>query len=194
MGLFSPYEPERHGDALEQIELRLARPEDACPLADLVAEREGVAVADVLAGLRRECAGAFPRDRRRLFVALHEARVVAFGRSKRVDGRELGDPGPRRPPAGWYLSGVIVRPALRRRGIARRLTALRIEDLRGETDELLYVVNARNRASIDLHAAFGFEERTRAFDFPGHTFEGGEGVLFGLRFDRGVERSRSIEP
>ncbi len=38
--------------------------------------------------------------------------------------------------------------------------------------------NARNRASIALHAAFGFEEVTRDFEVPGVTFEGGVGVLF----------------
>jgi ribosomal protein S18 acetylase RimI-like enzyme len=83
------------------------------------------------------------------------------------------------------LSGVIVRFDLRRRGIARQLTALRIEDLRTATDELFYFVNARNRASIDLHASFGFEELTRDFDFPGATFEGGEGILFGLQLHHG---------
>ena len=41
-----------------------------------------------------------------------------------------------------------------------------------------FVVNAANRASIDLHRELGFTEVTRDFDFPGITFTGGEGALF----------------
>jgi hypothetical protein len=44
-------------------------------------------------------------------------------------------------------------------------------------DAAWYFANARNRASLDLHARLGFEEVTRAFDLAGVTFEGGEGVL-----------------
>ena len=39
------------------------------------------------------------------------------------------------------------------------------------------MVNATNRASIDLHREFGLHEVTRDFDFPGICFTGGEGVL-----------------
>jgi ribosomal protein S18 acetylase RimI-like enzyme len=179
VSLFSPYEPGRHGEELAAVELRNARPEDVAELTALTLAREGGAPDQVRRGFEREVSGEYPRSIHHLFVAEHAGRAVAFARSRLVT--ELGPPGPRRPPEGWYLSGVIVRPDLRRRGIGRRLTAARIEDLRGVARELYCVVNARNRASIDLHAAFGFEELTRAFDYPRVTFAGGEGVLFRLR-------------
>lgn len=181
MSLFSAYEPGGPRGAPLEVELRAARAADAEALTALVVEREGRAPAEVRRGFERETGEAFAHERHRLFVAEHAGRAVAFARSRRWEADELGLPGPRRPPAGWYLSGVVVRPDLRRRGIARALTALRIEDLRGEAAGLLYFVNARNRASIDLHAAFGFEELTRDFEIPGISFEGGEGILFRLR-------------
>ena len=45
--------------------------------------------------------------------------------------------------------------------------------------EAWFVVNADNRASIDLHAPLGFREATRDFVQPGVTFSGrGQGILF----------------
>lgn len=49
---------------------------------------------------------------------------------------------------------------------------------------MFYLTNARNLVSIDLHRAFGFEEHTRDFVFPGAEFHGGTGILFGSVLDR----------
>ena len=47
-----------------------------------------------------------------------------------------------------------------------------------------FVVNADNRASIDLHAAFGFREVTRDFVQKGVTFSGrGIGILYRAELD-----------
>ncbi len=88
------------------------------------------------------------------------------------------DSPPNMAPAGWYLSGVIVAEDYRRRGIGRRLTQARLNWIAERDRAAYYFSNARNRASIDLHRAFGFVELTRDFTFPGASFEGGVGILF----------------
>jgi ribosomal protein S18 acetylase RimI-like enzyme len=85
--------------------------------------------------------------------------------------------GDRPPPPGFYLVGLVVDPAARRAGVGEALTRARAEWTLARADAAWYFANARNRASLDLHARLGFEEVTRAFDLAGVTFEGGEGVL-----------------
>jgi hypothetical protein len=64
---------------------------------------------------------------------------------------------------------------MRRRGIAHALTRARLDRL---APPVYYFANERNRASIDLHAPFGFQELTRDFWHPDVTFTGGGGILF----------------
>ena len=110
-----------------------------------------------------------------LIVAAVDRRVVGFGRAGRF--MPAADAPPDIMPAGWYLFGVIVEDAWRRHGIGRALTEARLAWIRERADAAWYFTNARNRVSIDLHAALGFVEVTRAFSTPGVAFEGGEGVL-----------------
>ncbi len=65
----------------------------------------------------------------------------------------------------------------RRRGIGHALTVARLRWLSERTTRVYYVANARNEASLALHARLGFEELARGPSFHGFTFEGGEGVL-----------------
>jgi aminoglycoside 6'-N-acetyltransferase I len=84
-------------------------------------------------------------------------------------------------PPGYYLGGVVVDPAWRRHGVGTKLTVCRIEAAwAAGADVIYYFANARNEASIAMHRGFGFEELRRPFEFPGVTFAGGVGVLFGL--------------
>ena len=108
--------------------------------------------------------GGDPRD--------HRARFI----------REAGPNSPVGCPTGWYLAGVIVAMTARRRGVGRSLTQRRLAWIQARASEAFYFVNARNLASIDLHAAFGFQEVTRDFRVPGVTFSGGERILFRLAF------------
>lgn len=64
-------------------------------------------------------------------------------------------------PAGYYLSGVLVDPAWRRRGIATELTQARLRWAFARTDKVFYVTGANNIASLHLHAALGFQEMKR---------------------------------
>jgi len=114
------------------------------------------------------------RDRRPpLLVAETRGAVVGYGCAARFA------PPPEAPlhraPEGWYLAGVVVSPALRRRGIAKALTRARLDRLE---PPVYYFANERNRASIDLHRPFGFAELTRTFWHPDAHFTGGGGILF----------------
>lgn len=80
-------------------------------------------------------------------------------------------------PAGHYLAGITVHPAWRRRGVGTGLTDARLQWLAARVDEAFYVVNAVNRASIDLHARWGFTEVLRAPRLMSLTFTGGVGLL-----------------
>jgi GNAT superfamily N-acetyltransferase len=69
-------------------------------------------------------------------------------------------------PDGWYLGGVVVTPTHRRQGIAARLTRARLDWIAARAERAYYFTNERNRASVDLHARFGF--RSRGGQVPGH--------------------------
>ncbi|WP_156225823.1 GNAT family N-acetyltransferase, partial [Pseudactinotalea suaedae] len=80
-------------------------------------------------------------------------------------------------PAGHYLGGVTVHPAWRRRGAAIALTDARMRWIAERADDAYYVVNPTNRASIDLHRRWSFEEVRRAETLAGVEFTGGTGLL-----------------
>ena len=101
--------------------------------------------------------------------------VVGYGRARYFEPRP--DAPAQVAPAGYYLTGVLVAPAHRRRGIGEELTRARMSWAAGRAEEMWYFTNAGNRASLRLHEALGFAEVTRDFVFPGVTFKGGVGVL-----------------
>jgi ribosomal protein S18 acetylase RimI-like enzyme len=96
-------------------------------------------------------------DRHQMFVAKANGQVVAYGRVAELVADEAGP----ETPAGYYLSGVVVEPAARRRGIALALTRARLRWVFDRTDEVFYVAGADNAASLRLHAALGFREVKR---------------------------------
>lgn len=95
--------------------------------------------------------------RSQMFVAKANGQVVAYGRVTELAADEAGP----ETPAGCYLSGVLVEPALRRRGIALALTRARLRWVFARTDEVFYVAGADNVASLHLHTALGFQEVKR---------------------------------
>ena len=106
-------------------------------------------------------AGMFASDitdhSRQMFVAKANGHVIAYGRVAELAAGEAA-PG---TPAGCYLSGVLVDPAWRRRGIATALTRARLRWVFARTGEAFYVAGADNMASLHLHAALGFQETKR---------------------------------
>ena len=81
-------------------------------------------------------------------------------------------------PEGWYLTGVVVRPEFRRRGVGAALTLARLQQISQLANHAFYFANAQNRVSIELHRPFGFVEQTRDFWYPKVEFTGGVGVLY----------------
>jgi ribosomal protein S18 acetylase RimI-like enzyme len=120
-------------------------------------------------------------DRRQLFAAKANGQVVAYGRIIELAAGEAG-PG---TPAGLYLSGVLVDPAWRRRGIATELTRARLRWAFARTDTVFYATGADNTASLHLHAALRFQEIKR---FGSERSAVGVDVL--SRLARTAERSR----
>lgn len=111
--------------------------------------------------------------------------AVGFGRLSRLRPERLPavDPPGQPPPAGYYLTGLLVDPAWRRAGIGAELIRIRLAHAwAAGAEAVYYFANAGNAATIRLHTSLGFSEVRRPFNFPGVIFAGGVGVLF--RLDR----------
>lgn len=80
-------------------------------------------------------------------------------------------------PAGHYLGGLTVDPDWRRQGIATALTDARMAWISQRAEQVYYVVNATNDASINLHRHWSFVEVARAPQLTGILFTGGTGIL-----------------
>lgn len=170
MDLFATYEPHDHGTPLVGLGVREATDADLPSIAALMSAREGSSVAAWVERLR-----GFRERGDLIVVGTCDDDVVGYGRLAHLTPQALGG---RNAPDGLYLSGMIVDPAHRRRGVGRALTAERCRLAAERGRDVYFVVNARNQASMDLHRELGFYEIARDFDFPGITFTGGGGVLF----------------
>jgi ribosomal protein S18 acetylase RimI-like enzyme len=188
---FARYEARRSdaepAEPLENLWVRAAVPADADAIAALAFEREGGVLEEHRNGAERELASG--RSDNLLLVAEVEGCRVGFARARYFE--HPVEPPAGLAPQGWYLLGVIVTPPFRRRGIATELTRRRLEWIAQHTTEAFYFVNARNRASIELHEHFGFVELTRDFTFPKVSFTGGVGILY--RTDLSTHASRTFK-
>ena len=184
---FAAYEPERPSAERAVPTIAPLRPSDVGECAALAAAREGDDMARWAEVFRRRAEA----DPVTTFVARVDGEIAGFGAVGWLDNAEAD--GARRVPPGWFLTGLVVAPAWRRRGIGAALTAHRLDWVRGRAEVVYYFANARNGATIDLHRRLGFEEVTREFAIPGVAFDGGVGVLFRAR-PRGAEASRSAGP
>jgi GNAT superfamily N-acetyltransferase len=168
---FTPYTPSGASRPRAEVRVRPAVPADVPRCAALLAAYDGRPDAEHQQRLRRRLRA--PRG----CVLVAELgddtrRIVGCGRVAWLEPDGCGA-----APAGHYLVGLVVDPAHRRSGIGEALTRARIAWALAHGPEVWYFANARNRASLDLHARLGFAEVTRDFTIPGVTFEGGEGVL-----------------
>ncbi len=96
-------------------------------------------------------------ESRQMFVAKMGDQVIAYGRVVKLAAHEAA----RGPPAGYYLSGVLVDPVWRRRGIETARTRARLDWVFARADEVFYVTGADNLASVRLHAVLGIHEMKR---------------------------------
>lgn len=170
---FAPYAPgPRERRAPVAVAVAEATEDDAPVLAALQARARGGAPREWVGRIRRAIGGELG-----LVITAKVAgetvgyASVTFLPAHPEDGAS----------AGYYLTGVTVDPAWRRRGIGRLLTERRMEWVRGRGDAVWCFVSARNRASLDLHRELGFEQVASGASFQGVAFAGGEGWL--LRAD-----------
>lgn len=172
--LFAEYRPRTGAEAApfpESLVIRDAAPADVGAMARIAQERNGGDVASHASALERQM-----RNGAIVLAAAVHGRVVGYGKAG-VFTPPADAPG-NCAPAGWYLTGVTIEPAMRRRGIGLALTRARLVRAAALTDRAYYFASALNRASIDLHARLGFVEVTRDFWFPETSFSGGVGILF----------------
>jgi ribosomal protein S18 acetylase RimI-like enzyme len=90
---------------------------------------------------------------RALFVAEAGGQVAGYGRVVLVqaDPNRLAS-----APPGWYLLGLVVDPAWRRRGIGEALTRARMAWVAERSGLLYYFTGHGNLASQALHERLGF--------------------------------------
>lgn len=80
-------------------------------------------------------------------------------------------------PAGYYMNGVTVNPAWRRRGVGSLLTRRRMEWVWERGSVIWCVISGRNRASLEMHRKLGFDCVMTGSSLRGIEFIGGEGWL-----------------
>lgn len=187
MGAYAPYEPGASPRPRIEAEIRLATPDDAGTIASLYATRHGKPIEevepDVAAEIERQRTGIGPS---RVFVAAAKAGVIGYGRIRHVVPGEEGQP--TELPAGWYLMGVIVAPAWRRRGVASALGRARLAWIAERAQDAWCFTNRANRAAADLHRSLGFEPVELTFAHERAGLAAGEGRLFRCRLR--IPRSR----
>jgi len=170
--LFADYRPDDSGTPGE-VAVRVMGRADRDSCVALAVARDGGDPAVWAASFERNLAA----EDRATFVALLEDRVVGYGTAGWFAPRAI-DPGTSAPD-GWYLLGLVVDPQVRRQGVGRRLTSVRLGWIKERADRAWYFVSSANPASIDLHREFGFELVDGDVRIPGATFTA-SGRLYGV--------------
>lgn len=168
--IFAPHQPNAHGVPLPDVVIRTACRDDLPRTAALAVQRDGGVLAEWATIQGRQ----FDDDNRVLLVAERHGEVLGYAWLAWLT--PVADGG-RNAPDGWYLSGIAVAPAFRRRGIGRRLTWARIRWVLQRQPAVFYVVSASNQSSRALHAELGFREVSDDFVVPGLVFANDDGIL-----------------
>ena len=176
--MFADFDEEARAERWHDLVVRPIEALDASAVAAVFAERENVGLEQALETVSR---WIDPDPGRLTLVAERRGLVHGYGKAEQLRPGEQGG----NAPTGWYLTGLVVAPTARRRGLGARLTEERIASLAERTSEVWYFANARNRATIALHERHGFVLQTYNFTIPGVTLEGGPGALFRLRIEQG---------
>lgn len=132
--------------------IRRATPSDVNACAILISNYESGVLEDWRSRFEQDLAN----PRRLFLVATIDDVVVAFGHTT-FHTRTLENE-TNAGPSGFFLSGLLVSPGHRRRGLGTLLTIARIDELRQVTDTIYYRTEPDNQATIDMHAQLGFRE------------------------------------
>ena len=132
--------------------IRNASPSDLDACALLISNHES--------GVFEDWRSRFELDlvnpQRQFLVATIDDLVIAYGHTTfhaRISESEVNA-----DLSGYFLSGLLVSPGHRRRGVGRHLTIARIDVLRQVTDMIYYRPEPDNQATIDMHSELGFRE------------------------------------
>ncbi len=165
MGEYASYQPDRPArERFGADVIRPARLTDVEAVTALTCARHGLELDAVRPRIETELATIARGEGGCMLVAQVGHHLAGFARARVM--HHGADGVPLVLPAGWYLTGVIVDPTWRRRGLGVALTTARLAWLRRRTDATYYVANRANRASIRLHEQLGFREIARGFDYP----------------------------
>ena len=147
MSLFEPYRPSSASAARPSgLAIRPAMPWDLPRMAALGAQRLGTEPEAELERLRGELERIVAATARKLLcVAVHEEKVIGFARVTFLP-TDLID-GARGLPPAWYLTGVVVDPSCRRRGVGAALTQYRIDWVAERASRLYFYANSLNQTS-----------------------------------------------
>jgi|SRR6478736_2242938 GNAT superfamily N-acetyltransferase len=102
--------------------------------------------------------------RRALFVAEAHGQVAGHGRVVCIDADPQVEGA---APAGWYLLGLVVDRAWRRRGIGEALTRGRIAWVAEQSPRVYYFTGRGNLASQALHQRLGLQKCQEPGFLPG---------------------------
>lgn len=172
--------------ASDGLLIRRAVHGDLDSIAAMSAERHGEEVGRWRRGIEAFFREAESEGSGVLYVATLRDEVIGHGKASYFV--PPGDVPENCNPEGWHLSGVLIRPGFRRRGVGSAMTRIRLDWVSERADSVFYFASALNTVSIDLHRALGFEEVRRRIWHPGVSFTGGVGVLF--RCDLQQHKSR----
>jgi ribosomal protein S18 acetylase RimI-like enzyme len=169
---YRPTDPS--GSPPVDLVVRAAEIDDCDAIASIEASREG----SDLGAARDKCIAQVPDPDKMLLVAVVDGAVVGFARAGRT--APPADAQAADMPDGWFLLGVMVADAWRRRGIGRAMTLPRLRWIAERADSAYYFTNAGNQTSIALHRELGFVEIDPDFHAPGISSDGGPVILFRL--------------
>lgn len=159
-----------------QLTIRQVRMGDVGALGRISAEREGGDAQAHGAAFGRAIEDDGSGRTSLILVAELDSDIVGFGKVRYLGKEHRADES--ESPEGWYLTGVVVDPQFRRRGVGSRLTSERLQWIAERSRSAYYFANVKNRVSTALHGCFGFVEIARGPEFAGVSFAGGEGILF----------------
>ncbi|MDJ0972837.1 MAG: GNAT family N-acetyltransferase [Planctomycetota bacterium] len=163
-----------------ELGVRAAVVEDADGIARVAASDGTQTRTEILPLIRTELEEiASGKLHRYTCVAEVDGTIVGYGRCAGDDTFTKGFP---QLPDGWYLSGVLVLPSSRRRGVGRALTQHRMEWLRERTEIVYFLTSETNVPSVALHSEFGFVEIQRGIPPKTGDTRGIPRCLFRARF------------
>ena len=149
------------------VTVRTACLEDTEALARLSVREYGGSLARYDVNLTHELLEAEDDPEQLILTASLHGEAVGYARARYhrppPEWRQRRDVAPH----GWYLTGVLIDPLVRRMGLGALLTQARLEHIFTRADEVLYFTHQENVASIELHRRIGFQELGRGLRFAG---------------------------